>query len=861
MKIASVITAFGAVAAVAVAFLYATAATAQPIGCAVSLHPSAPSPQLVGERIVWTATAANCGAAPVYQFSVAGPATVRAMVRDFSLDNSFAWAPMVEGGYEVSAKVKDGFDGVTATSAVVSDTVNSRVTGVAAVVTPTLNPLVALYSAPACDSGAIHVRFRPVGGPLNAPWTMTNTLPCVAGLSRNFVVAGMLSNTTYEMVHARGEEQMGSVALFTAGMPPATLSIPTFTVRQAPGPGADLSRSLIYHNLAARPAANAVNLLATDLSARLVWYYDPLASGLIAIGLPGSAPLPNGTVLLGGRDSHRTLGLNVLREIDLAGNPLRETNIDAVNAQLRARGQETIYGFHHEFRRLPNGDIATLGWTQKTIFFGATPEQYAGDMLMVLDENLQVVWTWDAFDHLDVTRGPTLGELCEGAPCPLTGAVDWLHENAVSWSPKDGNLLISVRTQDWVIKINYANGTGDGHVIWRLGKDGDFAVNSSDPDPWFSHQHYPHYLDDSTLVLFDNGNIRQANDPSAHSRGQVWKLDEGAMTATLEFNVDVGNYSGQLGTAERMPNGNYVFNSGARGQSIEVLPDGTKTYVQEVAAQDYRSFRMSSLYQLLTAPNYQGLWWKAPANSESGWGLNLAHQGDTIFASWFTYDTSGKGWWLVATMNKTGDTYGGDLYTVSGARFDAFNPANVKSAKAGTATLTFTDANNGTFSYVIGAVNQSKAITREAFGTIPTCTFGTVSDLATATNYQDLWWNKPANSESGWGINLNHESDTIFATWFTYDTDGTPLWLVVTANKSGTGVYTGDLYRTSGGRYDAFNPGSVTAAIVGTATFTFADGNNATFDYTVKLAGMAAAVHQKKQITREIFTAPGTTCQ
>ena len=33
------------------------------------------------------------------------------------------------------------------------------------------------------------------------------------------------------------------------------------------------------------------------------------------------------------------------------------------------------------------------------------------------------------------------------------------------------------------------------------------------------------------------------------------------------------------------------------GQSIEMLPDGTKVYVQEVAARDYRSFRMSSLYR------------------------------------------------------------------------------------------------------------------------------------------------------------------------------------------------------------------------------------------------------------------------
>ncbi len=145
-------------------------------------------------------------------------------------------------------------------------------------------------------------------------------------------------------------------------------------------------------------------------------------------------------MLLGGRDSHRTLGLNVLREIDLAGNPLRETNIDAVNAQLKARGQEIIYGFHHEFSRLPSGDIVTLGWTQRTVDVGGTPTRYAGDMLMVLDEDLQVVWTWDAFDHLDVNRAPILGELCTGAPCPLPGAVDWLHENAVSWSPADGNL-------------------------------------------------------------------------------------------------------------------------------------------------------------------------------------------------------------------------------------------------------------------------------------------------------------------------------------------------------------------------------------------------------------------------------------
>jgi len=48
---------------------------------------------------------------------------------------------------------------------------------------------------------------------------------------------------------------------------------------------------------------------------------------------------------------------------------------------------------------------------------------------------------------------------------------------------------------------------------------------------------------------------------------------------------------------------------------------------------------------------------------------------------------------------------------------------------------------------------QTKRITRQVFASaVPTCTFGGVTDLARATNHQGLWWNYPANSESGWGM-------------------------------------------------------------------------------------------------------------
>src|SRR5262245_66547177 len=67
--------------------------------CTVSLAPDEAAPQLVGERVTWTATAADCGAAPVYQFSVAPHGGAFRVVRDFSPANTFAWAPMQEGTY------------------------------------------------------------------------------------------------------------------------------------------------------------------------------------------------------------------------------------------------------------------------------------------------------------------------------------------------------------------------------------------------------------------------------------------------------------------------------------------------------------------------------------------------------------------------------------------------------------------------------------------------------------------------------------------------------------------------------------------------------------------------------------------
>jgi arylsulfate sulfotransferase len=575
----------------------------------ITLSPSDDS-LFVGERVTWTATATNVGSTPVYQFSAALHGGAFHIVRDFSPANTFLWTPMQEGSYDIMVTVKDGYQAIETASAVVIDEVASQVNGPQAVVTPTQNPLVAMYSAPPTLADTVFVQFAVAGD--DPDWRNTDVRAVVPGASTNVFVAGMLPNTTYQMRHVLSDGTGSEPVFFTTGALPSTLSFPTYSVTQPPGPDSDAGQDIIFHQTARSPIT-IPNPLATDLQGNVMWYYDPNSTGL-TFTFPIQSLTPVGTVLVVGIDSHSAFptSRNVLREVDLAGNPVRETNLAAINSQLAELGHnDVVHSFTNDVQRLPNGQTAAIGMTQRTIDINGTPTNYNGMTIVVLDADFQVTWAWNSFDHLDVNRGPVLGEIIQpnttgpSTAVPNLPSVDWLHINAVSWSPSDGNLVLSVRHQDWVIKVDYRNGAGDGHVVWRLGQGGDFALNSTDSSAWFSHQHNAHYVDDTTIVLLDNGNTRRASDPTANSRGQVWKLDEQTMTATPVLNADLGSYAGAIGSAQRLANGNYHFNLGMTGPEpprppvhlYEVTPDGTKVFHLQVNKTEYRSYRMRTLYE------------------------------------------------------------------------------------------------------------------------------------------------------------------------------------------------------------------------------------------------------------------------
>jgi hypothetical protein len=271
---------------------------------------------------------------------------------------------------------------------------------------------------------------------------------------------------------------------------------------------------------------------------------------------------------------------------------------------------------------------------------------------------------------------------------------------------------------------------------------------------------------------------------------------------------------------------------------------------------------------LFAAPttSYQGLWLKTPFESESGWGINFTHGGTTLFATWFTYDVDGSGMWLVMSNGAQVQPgkFTGDLYrTTAPGSFDTQPfpsisfPANY--TQVGTLTVLFSDGNNGEMTYTVNGVTATKPIARYVYAANPpTCTLG--GTPGPSPNYQDLWWASPAGSESGWGVNITHQGDILFATWFTYQAGGKGMWLVMSnGNKTGDGVYAGDLQRTTGpNAFSAttpFNPNLVQRTTVGNATFTFSDANSGTFRYTVN------GITQTKNITRLAFASPVTVCK
>ena len=156
----------------------------------------------------------------------------------------------------------------------------------------------------------------------------------------------------------------------------------------------------------------------------------------------------------------------------------------------------------------------------------------------------------------------------------------------------------------------------------------------------------------------------------------------------------------------------------AGSYTVDVVTAATTTQGETLVAigiplvvSDARTLKTAPYVQL----NYADQWWN-PA--ESGWGLFIWHDKlDRLLGAWFTYGSDNKAEWYTIQVGSWvalgRDRYDGQLIKTTGPSFAAFVPGSaVQVQVVGTASLNFTDANNGTFTYTLNGVTQTKTITR-----------------------------------------------------------------------------------------------------------------------------------------------------
>jgi hypothetical protein len=305
---------------------------------------------------------------------------------------------------------------------------------------------------------------------------------------------------------------------------------------------------------------------------------------------------------------------------------------------------------------------------------------------------------------------------------------------------------------------------------------------------------------------------------------------------SLETNDDAQTGDNHTGITRKLAPGTYFFQVG------HFDAQGTGAYNVRM--------RADPVFRAVDA-NYTDLWWNA---AESGWGLNVNHQSNTLFATLFTYDANGAPMWLVMSDGVRLDeaTYEGTLYRSTGPAFNATSFLGANVAAVGTMRLTFATSEQGTLAYSFDGTQVTKTITRQVFGTPPTCTFSAF-DRSYANNYQDLWWNP---SEPGWGVNLTHQGTTLFATLFTYESNNQGVWLVMSSGtQAAVGHFSGTLYRTRGPAFNASPWIAATPSPVGTMSFVFTNGNAGTITYTYN------GVTVTKAIQRQVFAPLKTQCE
>ena len=323
-------------------------------------------------------------------------------------------------------------------------------------------------------------------------------------------------------------------------------------------------------------------MMIADNRGKIVWMLDPDEVVLDV------KPFTNGN-LLAVQDANDMIG-GPLVEYTLLGEELQRWK--SASHSRPGIVVDGVDGFHHDVVLLDDGNFLAISKEPLNIPTyhlsyidrqDVGPQIVSSDIFVKFTPQGEVLETYHLSDILDTQR---IGYDCL-EPTHSDGLADWTHTNALQVDPSDGNIVISVRNQDVLVKFDATT----HELIWMMGTEENWNADWRDDllQPqgdveWSYHQHGHDLGSGNRVLVFDNG-LQRASPfvqppPMAiedrYSRVVEYTVLPGSMEViqNWEFN-DAGDgvlFSDLVGNARYMPDTGNVLGCFGYTTSVDGVP-------------------------------------------------------------------------------------------------------------------------------------------------------------------------------------------------------------------------------------------------------------------------------------------------
>jgi len=326
-----------------------------------------------------------------------------------------------------------------------------------------------------------------------------------------------------------------------------------------------------------------------DLTGDVGWILGVDQVGGFSLNLMFDTPAQDVCRIANGNLLFSLPGTGVVKEVTQSGAPVRQWHVTGKWANKTPPAGSIPINLpllHHRVNFLPNGNLLLMSaesrmlpeWPQRDDDPNAPRgnARVVGDVLCEVSPDGKIVNQWRMLDLLDSYRlcYGSCSEYWRGRGFP--DSYDWCHANAVTYDPSDDTIIVSLRTQDCIVKFERTAGT----IRWILGDHGNWRAPWSDKllHPlgalqWQYHQHDCSVTPSGNILCFDNGNFRatpfnkKLPPEENYSRVVEYAVDEAAMTVRQVWSYGDGPgerlFACFQGGAYRLPRtGNTFVNYG-----------------------------------------------------------------------------------------------------------------------------------------------------------------------------------------------------------------------------------------------------------------------------------------------------------